>query len=386
MRPTLRPLTGFLSATIVFVAMFLGVAVVGGLFLADQPAHGQAPSPSAQVPPELPTGGQVPGNALGAASDSEIWRAVRQGVQGEVSIPDSQAGVLIQSHGETWRALRNGPLSTYGAWVLIGTVGLLALFFAVRGRIRIEAGRSGKTIERFKDVERFGHWLTAGSFIILALTGLNMLYGRYVLPGLIGPEAFATLTLWGKYAHNFLAFAFMAGLAIVFVLWVRHNLPDRYDLIWLAKGGGLLSKHSHPPARKFNAGQKMIFWLTILGGVSLSLSGWALLFPFEYAMFGKTFAVLNIVGFNLPTNLTPMQEMQLSHVWHTIVALFLIAVILAHIYIGSIGMQGAFDAMGSGKVDLNWAREHHSLWVDEEMRKARVPAGARSPAPAGGDD
>lgn len=374
-----RTFAGLGSAIVVFLLVYLGVAVVGGHLWIDRTAHAQAGPEAVE--------GRVPGNALGNTSDSEFWREIRRGYQGYVSIPDQKAGILIQSEGELWRSVRNGPLSTYGVWGLLGMIGLLALFFAVRGRIRIEAGRSTQRIERFKAVERFGHWLTAGSFIILALTGLNILYGRYVLPDLIGKEAFATLTLWGKYVHNYVAFAFMAGLVLIFVMWVRHNIPDRYDLIWLSKAGGLLSRHSHPPARKFNAGQKVIFWLTILGGLSLSLSGWALLFPFEYTMFSKTFAVLNVFGLGLPTDLTPVQEQQLAHLWHAAVALVLVMVIIGHIYIGSIGMEGAFDAMGTGQVDLNWAREHHSLWVEEVLGPAAARSrAAKQPAPAGGDD
>ena len=178
----------------------------------------------------------------------------------------------------------------------------------------------------------------------------------------------------------------MLGLAIIFVTWVTNNIPNKHDLIWISKGGGLFSKGVHPPSRKFNAGQKMIFWLVILGGVSISLSGWALMFPFEYAFFAKTFAFLNNFGFNLPTDLTPIQEMQLSQAWHTMVAVFMIAVILAHIYIGSIGMEGAFDAMGSGEVDVNWAKEHHNLWVEEvlaeEAKADGGKPGEKAPAPA----
>jgi formate dehydrogenase subunit gamma len=323
------------------------------------------------------TGGQVPGQSLGATSDAEFWRQVRQGAQGEVTLPNTSAGVLIQSEGDTWRAARNGPVSTYGAWALLGAVIAVAAFFAIRGRIRIHEGPAGVTIERFKAVERFAHWLMAGSFVILAITGLNILYGRYVLKPVIGPDAFAAVTLFGKYAHNYLSLAFMVGLVLAFALWVIHNLPHRSDLVWLAKGGGILGS-AHPPARKFNAGQKILFWLVMVGGVSISVSGIALLFPFEVALFAKTFAVLNMVGFELPTNLTAMQEMQLSQLWHTIVAVFLVAVIIAHIYIGSLGMEGAFDAMGSGQVDVNWAREHHSLWVEEV--EARHAARRESPA------
>jgi formate dehydrogenase subunit gamma len=314
--------------------------------------------------------GQVPGSALGNTSDTDFWRAVRQGEPGRVSIPNAQAGVLIQSEGDNWRAIRNGPLSTYGVWLLLGTIALLALFFVVRGRIRIDAGPSGRLIERFGGVERFAHWLTATSFVVLALTGLNMLYGRYTLLPLLGPEIFAALLLGGKYAHNYLAFGFMLGLVLMFVLWVWSNIPNHYDVIWLLKGGGMFKRGVHPPAKKFNAGQKIIFWLVILGGVSVSLSGIMLLFPFELSMFGGTFAWINwAFGTDYPTELTAMQEMQFAQVWHAIVGLVLTAVILAHIYIGTIGMEGAFDAMGTGEVDENWAREHHSLWVKQLERR-----------------
>ena len=319
--------------------------------------------------PQPGIAGNVPGGSLGSTSDSEFWRQIRQGQQGNVSIPDKKSGILIQSEGDNWRALRNGPVSMIGVWVMLGMIILLALFFALRGRIRIESGPSGQMIERFNLLERFGHWLMAISFIVLALTGLNLLYGRYFLPDVIGKDAFALITMWGKYAHNFVAFAFMAGLALTFVLWVAHNIPNRHDLVWLAKGGGLFTKGSHPPSKKFNAGQKFIFWVTMLGGLSLSLTGWALLDPFQYHMFGKTFVFLNTFGFNLPTELTLLQEQQLAQLWHTVVSLIMIAVILAHIYIGSVGMEGAFAAMGSGQVDLNWAREHHNLWVEEVERK-----------------
>ncbi|MEO9901958.1 formate dehydrogenase subunit gamma [Nisaea sp.] len=309
--------------------------------------------------------GKVPGNALGASSDTDFWRAVRQGEQGNVSIPDARAGVLVQSEGENWRAFRNGPLSVFGAWALLGMVILLCVFFILRGRIKVEHGLSGKLIERFNTVERFAHWLTATSFVVLALTGLNVLYGRYALLPLIGADAFSVITVAGKYMHNYLAFPFMVGVVMMFVLWVGHNIPSRTDLNWIAKAGGLFTKGVHPPAKKFNAGQKLIFWSVIIGGASISVSGVALLFPFEIQMFGKTFAFINIFGASLPTQLTVMQEMQLSQLWHAVVGIGLIVVIIAHIYIGSIGMEGAFDAMGSGQVDENWAKEHHSLWVEE---------------------
>ena len=245
------------------------------------------------------------------------------------------------------------------------------VFYFVRGKIRIDAGPSGDTILRFGTIDRFAHWLMAGSFVILAITGLNLLYGQYVLIPIIGKEAFATFTTVGKYAHNYLAFAFMAGLALSFVLWVRHNIPNRVDLEWLKAGGGILKKGVHPPARKFNAGQKIIFWAVSIGGLSVSMSGIALMFPFTTTMFADTFSVLNVVGFNLPTDLSPLREQQLNQLWHGIVSLALITMIIAHIYIGSVGMEGAIDAMNTGHVDRNWAKEHHNLWVAEEDKNAK---------------
>jgi formate dehydrogenase subunit gamma len=260
------------------------------------------------------------------------------------------------------------------------------VFYLVRGRIRIEHGWSGRVIERFKGWERFGHWLLATSFILLALTGLNLLYGKDYLMPLVGKEAFAQVSMAGKWIHNNVAWAFMVALVWIFVAWVVHNLPSKYDLIWIAKGGGLFSKGVHPPSRKFNAGQKLIFWGTIILGGSISASGLSLLFPYELPMFAGTFELLNqwgiselVLGHTLATDLTPIQEMQYAQVWHTIVALAMIVMIVAHIYIGSIGMEGAFAAMGSGMVDRNWALEHHSVWVQEE--DARAGRGGGAPAP-----
>ncbi|HSM20488.1 MAG TPA: cytochrome b/b6 domain-containing protein, partial [Hyphomicrobiales bacterium] len=184
--------------------------------------------------------------------------------------------------------------------------------------------------------------------------------------------------MWGKYLHNYLAFAFMAGVALVFVVWVAQNLPNRHDIKWLLRGGGLFTRGSHPPARKFNAGQKIIFWLVVIGTISVSLSGIALMFPYQTAFMAKTFAALNLVGFDLPTDISPLREQQLNQLWHAMVGGAFIVIIMAHIYIGTIGMEGAFDAMGSGQVDLNWAEEHHGLWVEELERKGSLQPGSTS--------
>ena len=316
--------------------------------------------------------------AMEAGAKSDGWRGVRGGAAGRVSIPDPQAGVLIQSEGEIWRSIRNGPVTAGGAWSMFLVLVLLAVFYAWRGRIPVAGAPARREVVRFNGIERFAHWMTATSFIVLALSGLNLLYGRYLFIPVVGKEAFAVVTEAGKVLHNFVAFPFMAGLVLMFVLWVRHNVPTRTDLQWLRLGGGLLSDRHHPAAGRFNAGQKAIFWIVILGGVSVSLSGVALLMPFAFPIFGKTFALLNLFGFGLPDMLTPMQEMQLAQVWHAVVSLGLIVVMFAHIYIGTIGMEGAFQAMGSGRVDVAWAKQHHSLWAT----RADEPAPEEGPVPA----
>ena len=308
----------------------------------------------------MPAGATVESLPLNSSANADVWRAVRQGVQGTSSLPNPRTGVLMQAEGERWRLLRNGPVATYGSWALAGILGVLVLFFLFRGRIRLDAPATGRTVQRFNALERGAHWLTAGSFIVLALSGLNVLYGRYALLPLIGPEAFAALTGWGKLAHNFLGFAFMLGVLTIFLLWVRDNIPDSGDVAWIAKAGGLFSRNVHPEARKFNAGQKLIFWSTVGGGAVLGFTGLQLLFPFS---FGGT------------------QDMQLFQIIHAVTALAMVVVIIGHIYIGSVGMEGAFDAMGSGQVEEEWAREHHALWLAEvkgEAPRAHPRDGARA--------
>jgi formate dehydrogenase subunit gamma len=352
-------------------------------------APGEARVPDAVAPP----GGAAtdPLAILGPNSDATLWGEVRQGSTFTVSIPDSKAASLVQSYGVEWQNTRamNGPLRSYGGMAIFGMLALLFVFYLYRGRIRVEHGMSGNLIERFKPVERFGHWLLAVSFILLALTGLNLLYGKELLIPILGKETFATITMAGKWVHNNVAWAFMLGLAMVFVMWVMHNLPTLNDVKWLMQGGGMFSEGVHPPSRKFNAGQKLIFWSVILLGASVALSGVSLLFPYELPLFAKTFAILNSLGVEaiwgapLATELSVLEEMQYAQIWHTMVSLAMIVIVIAHIYIGSMGMEGAFDAMGTGMVDRNWAEEHHGLWVEEEdARAAAAGSGGAAATPA----
>jgi formate dehydrogenase subunit gamma len=335
----------------------------------------------------------LPGSELGArggASDSHIWRDIRYDTaDATASNRGPAATTLIQDGGMAWLDFRSGPLKLYGGGLLLATLGLLAAFFLIRGRIRIHGPRTGRTITRFKAIERFGHWLLGGSFIALAITGLLVLFGRVAVIPLLGHEAWAPVALASKWVHNNVAWPFMIALVLVFVMWVAHNLPRLDDLRWLARGGGLLGG-GHVPARKFNAGQKGIFWAVIVGGASLSVSGIALLFPFEISLFAPTFDKINATGLPqavgygpLPTVLSPQEEMQLSAAWHAIVAFVLIAIAMAHIYIGSVGMEGAYDAMGDGEVEEQWALEHHSIWAEEAIAERdgrRAPDAPGTPA------
>ncbi len=319
---------------------------------------------------------------LGTSSDPDLWRALRYNkADVTVSTPNSVGTVLVQDGGMRWYHFRQGTLAKYGGWLLLGTIGLLVIFFLLRGRIRIDGEKTGRTVTRFQFFERFSHWLLAGSFILLGVTGLLTLFGRMFIAPYLGREVNATLLEISKLIHNNVSWAFILGLVLVFVLWVWHNIPNRLDLVWFAQAGGIIGK-KHPPAKKFNAGQKIIFWSVILLGASISISGVSLLFPFELPLFAKTFTILNDFGIPgwfgmdaLPTALAPQEEMQLAQLWHAIVAFVLMAIIIAHIYIGSVGMEGAYDAMGNGEVDEAWAHQHHSIWLDEvrEKKPAQTP-------------
>ncbi len=337
-----------------------------------------------------PDGAPVEGTPLGTrgfASDPELWRSLRFGeadVTSQVKTPG--ATLLVQDGGMEWLQFREGPLSRYGRDFLLAVIFLLVVFYLVRDRIRIGAGRSGVTIQRFNFIERFAHWLLAGSFILLGLTGMITLFGRKALLPYVSPELYSGLATGSKWVHNNVSWAFMLALILVFLFWVIHNLPSRTDINWMAKGGGIFSD-AHPPAKKFNAGQKLIFWSVIILGGSISLSGLSLLFPFELQLFAPTFAKLNALGVPgwfgaepLPEVLAPHAEMQLAQLWHAIVSFVLMGIIVAHIYIGSVGMEGAYDAMGTGEVDINWAKEHHSLWVDEVQAKQDASSKQATPA------
>ena len=286
-----------------------------------------------------------------SVKEEQLLQALKPGaaMSGRISIPDAKAANLVQP-GRDWRAFNQETLARIGTYSVLGMAILLVLFYLLRGKIRIDAGPSALRILRFNGLERFAHWLSATTFIILAITGANITFGRSLLTPVMGPEAFAAWAQYAKYIHNYVGFAFMLGVLLVFLVWVKDNMPSLVDVQWFAAGGGLISKGVHPPAKRFNGGQKLIFWSVVIGGALLSLSGWYLLFPMKGSI----------------------SDIQWYATIHGVTSFVMIAIMLAHAYIGSVGMEGAFDAMGSGEVDLNWAKEHHSLWVEDEMRKGTV--------------
>jgi formate dehydrogenase subunit gamma len=325
------------SLRVFIVAVLLALAAAFTI-PASGPASAQSVNPMAQ-----------------SVKEKELLKELQR-IQGRGTIPDKRAQVIEQPEGRVWRQFQEVTLRWIGAIAILGMLALLILFFLIRGMVKIEAGRSGRTLVRFNAFERFVHWMTAASFVVLAISGLNITFGKELLTPLIGPVAFAEWSQWAKYAHNYLSFPFTLGVVLMFLMWLAWNFPTPTDIKWLFQGGGIVGK-KHPPARRFNAGQKVIYWVVVLGGGAVAVTGYLLMFPF-YA-----------------TDITGMQTAQ---VVHAVVSVLFIAIMLAHIYIGTIGMQGAFEAMGRGRVDENWAKQHHSLWLESETKKGHV----RGPAPA----
>jgi formate dehydrogenase subunit gamma len=278
-------------------------------------------------------------------------------IQGRGTIPDVKSYVIEQPMGREWRQFHEVTLRWIGAIALLGMLAILVIFYLWRGMVKIEKGRSGRKIVRFNGFERFVHWMTATCFIILALSGLNITFGKPLLLPLIGPEAFTTWSELAKYAHNYLSFPFTIGVVLIFLMWIGGNIPNRVDVEWVKRGGGIVG-HDHPPAYRFNAGQKMIYWIVVIGGGASAVTGYLLLFPFYVA---------------------GIEGMQIGQVVHAVVAMLFIAAMLGHIYIGTIGMEGAFEAMGEGSVDVNWAREHHRLWLEDELARTGPNESRRQP-------
>ena len=297
-----------------------------------------------------------------AVSEQQLLQQFKT-IQGRGSIPDTKSYTIEQPAGRDWRHFHEVTLRWIGGVAILGILALLVLFYLWRGMVRIESGRSGHTIVRFNAAERFVHWMTATCFVILALSGLNITFGRPLLLPLMSPEGFTAWSEWAKYAHNYLSFPFTLGVILIFFMWVAGNIPNQVDIEWFRRRGGMVG-HDRPPAYRFNGGQKLIYWIVVLGGGAIAVSGYLLMFPF----YG-----------------TDIQTMQSAEIAHGIIAMLFIAAMLGHIYIGTIGIEGAFEAMGTGTVDVNWAREHHNLWLEEIRAGSQPHLAQQQPVPTPGE-
>lgn len=331
-------------------ALFMASAFVAGC-VAAQPALAQ---------------GQVvdpPRPAAQSVSEDMMFRE-NDRIVGRISIPDARLSTLEQPQGRAWRMFHEG----WAPWIaglalLFALLGVVAVHL-LRGVDRYPRGsaavRDGGFVMRYSWFERFNHWMTATSFVVLALTGLNYVFGKRLLMPLMGPETFGAFSQWAKFAHNFVALPFVLGVLTMVVVWSRDNLPRQVDRAWLS--GGLVGARRHVSAGRFNAGQKLLYWGVVLLTLVMLASGALLLFP------------LYLVDVN---------GMQIASGAHLVAAAIFMMVIVGHIYIGTLGTEGAFRGMGTGDVDVAWARHHHDLWVDEAARRTGQERASAQPARGG---
>ena len=277
-------------------------------------------------------------------NNAPVWREVRSGEAHTTVMRGAEAGVLVNSGGQTWRALRNGPVIQYGGSLLLAMFGVIALFYLVKGPLKLHEPPSGRHMQRFSPFERFVHWGTAISFVLMALTGLAILFGKYVIAPVIGVGGLATLLSAGKLVHNYLGPVFLAFTLLMVFAYARDNVWQACDSQWIGKAGGLLSGE-HVPSGRFNFGEKTWFWIGVtLLGLIVAGSGLVANFP-NYGQTRDTMQTVNLI--------------------HSIAAVILTTLSLGHIYMGTIGVKGAFESMKTGKVDETWAKEHHRYWYDD---------------------
>ena len=297
---------------------------------------------------------------------ANFWRAVREGEAGYSSVQGPETGVFIDNGGQNWRQVRNGLIATYGGWAIIGALAAILLFFVVRGRIKIDQPLSGMTVPRWNSWARFMHWFTAAGFVVLAITGLSMLFGRLVLIPIMGPEGFAAWATFSINAHNYVGPFFSIGVFAMLLFWAKDNLFNAVDMKWFATGGGIIG-NAHPSAGKTNGGEKVWFWIVILVGlVAVCGSGFVLI---------GWMAQLGLVEYTRST-------MQWWHQVHAAASILWILVFFGHAYIGTLGTEGALDGMKTGRVSVEWAKQHHDLWYDEvkdQAGHAPTESGGRQP-------
>jgi formate dehydrogenase subunit gamma len=353
----------------VSVALCFVAAVLSAPALAQSPgAQPQSQPRQDEIQAQQQRSVSQPGN------NAPVWRNVQSGAPNYTSIPGRETTVLIQpparfpgqSHvstaGEAWRQFRNGPVTFIGGWGLVAVIALILAFYAWKGPVKLTEPPTGRLMRRFSAFEMTVHWSAAISFCILGLSGLTMLFGKHVLLPLIGYTLFGWLTSLGKNLHNFIAPLFLVSAAIMVVMWLRDNLPRAYDWRWFRRAWAFFAKDEHIPSGRFNAGEKAWFWGgVLLLSIFVGWSGLVLLFP----NFDQTRAM-----------------MQDAWIWHVSAALIYVVLGLGHIYMGTIGVQGAYGNMRHGYTDETWAKEHHLYWYQDVKSGRREAAGGAVPAGA----
>ena len=314
-------------------------------------------------------------------NSASVYRQIAAGEEHYASIPALEAGVLIQAPtafpgqarattaGEAWRQYRNGPLVTYGGALLIFTLAVLAAAYFIKGPVKLKDPLTGRLIERFTSVERLSHWTMAITFVILAVSGVVMMFGKYVLLPIFGYHIFGALTYILKTVHNFVGPVFTLSVIVFFFIYVRDNLPRAGDMKWMVKAGGMLGG-DHVSSGRFNAGEKVWFWFGVIGlGLIVSASGF----------------VLDML---VPGILYTRGTMQIANILHIVSTVLIMAMALGHIYMGTVGMEGSYQAMRTGYVDDTWAKEHHDLWYEDiqsgKVPRVRTEEGAQDVAGKGG--
>ena len=356
-----------LAMPVVAIAQVAPEASAASAAMAGPPAGFVAPAEPKAEDTNAQRAKSQPGN------NAPFWRAVRESgvVKGTSSLPGAEKGVLIQEFvqypgsrvtnaGEAWRQVRNGWIIPYGGSLIVITLLALALFYFTKGPIGGHVPNTGRSIERFTYFERAAHWSNAIAFSVLAISGLVMAFGKFTLLPLMGLTLFGWLTYALKTAHNFAGPLFAVSLVIVFLTFVRDNLPSRGDVTWLRKAGGMFGSEEVPSGR-FNAGEKVIFW----GGV----------FLLGLFVVGSGLVLDKL----LPGLAYSRGDMQIAHMIHSVAAVLMMTMFLGHIYIGTIGMKDAYKAMKTGYVDEAWAKEHHAL-LHADIRAGKIPA-QRTPLP-----
>jgi formate dehydrogenase subunit gamma len=296
-------------------------------------------------------------------NNAPLWREVRSGsIDSNITtqVRGRETNVLINAKGEDWRQFRNGPVTLIGGAILLVVALAIWAFYRWRGTIKLSEPPAGRLIQRFTEWERLNHWTVAISFVVLGVSGLIMFFGKYVLLPVLGYTLFSWLAKIAITLHNFVGPVFFVAIIALFLTFLKKNGWQPYDFTWLKKGGGLASGE-HVPAGFFNAGEKLWFWggLTLLG-LLVSCSGFVL----DFANFDQT-----------------RNTMQLANMVHSIGALLFVTGSFGHIYIGTVGMEGAYAAMRTGLVDESWAKEHHELWYND-LKSGKVSASTVKTAPA----